>query len=88
MKVLLAVAMLAALATSAAAMPSPFEPKAAARLLRRVDDDALYLGPVGAMLESDYFRAPEPPAGAGRIFPCRVRLHVFGRPPRFAQACD
>ncbi len=29
MKVLLAVAMLAALATSAAAMPSPFEPKAA-----------------------------------------------------------
>jgi hypothetical protein len=85
MKVLLAVAMLAALATSAAAMPSPFEPKAA---VSAVDDDALYLGPVGAMLESDYFRAPEPPAGAGRIFPCRVRLHVFGRPPRFAQACD
>ncbi len=85
MKVLLALAAIATLATSAAAIPSPFESRVAAPA---VDDDALYLGPVGAMLESDYFRVPEPPAGAGRIFPCRVRLRPIGRTPRFAQACD
>jgi hypothetical protein len=85
MKALLALAVLAALATIATANPSPFEPSAATTA---ADDDALYLGPVGAMLESDYFRAPEPPAGASRVFPCRVRLQPIGRTPRFAQACD
>jgi hypothetical protein len=85
MKVLLALAVLAALAIGAAAKPSPFEPRTAAPA---IEDDALDLRPVGAMLESDYFRGPEPQAGAGRIFPCRVRLHAIGRTPRFAQACD
>lgn len=85
MKVLLAAAVLAALATNATAKPSLFESKAAVAI---ADFDALYLGPVGAMLESDYFRVPEPPAGAGRIFPCRVRLHAIGRTPRFAQTCN
>jgi hypothetical protein len=85
MKVLLAVAVLAASTINAPAKPSHFASKA---VIAAVDDDALYLGPVGAMRESDYFRVPEPPAGAARIFPCRVRLHVIGRTPRFAQVCD
>ena len=85
MKAVLALAVLAALTTIATAKPSPFEPRVATIA---ADDDALYLGPVGAMLESNYFRAPEPPAGASRIFPCRVRLRPIGRTPRFAQACD
>jgi hypothetical protein len=85
MKVLFALAVLVAFATSAAATPSPFEPRPAAPA---IDDSPLYLGPVGAMLESDYFRAPQPPAGAGRIFPCRLRLHAISREPRFAQVCD
>jgi hypothetical protein len=85
MKVLLALAVLAALTTSAAAKPSPLAPSTAAPA---AEDDALYLEPAGAMLESDYFRGPQPRAGAGRIFPCRVRLHAIGRTRRFAQACD
>jgi opacity protein-like surface antigen len=86
MKIMLALAVLAALATSAAAKPSLFEPRAAAPAVD--DESVLYLGPVGAMLESDYFRVPQPPAGAGRVFPCRVRLHAIGRKPGFTQACD
>lgn len=85
MKALLALPVLAALATGAAAKTSPFEPRTAAPA---IEDDALDLRPSGAMLESDYFREPEPQAGAGRIFPCRVRLHAIGRTPCFSQACD
>jgi hypothetical protein len=85
MNVPLILALLAAFATSATAKPSLFEPRAA---MPAVEDDALYLGPVGAMLESDYFRGPEPQAGAGRIFRCRARRHADGSSPRFARACD
>jgi hypothetical protein len=84
MKILLAMAVLAALVTGAAAKPSPFAPRTAAPA---PEDNALYLQPVGAILESDYFRAPEP-HGTERIFRCRLRLHTTGRTRRFAQACD
>ena len=76
--------MLAALVADAAAKPSPFVPRTAVRV---AEDNALYLEPVGAILDSDYFRGPEP-HGAGHIFPCRLRSHAIGRTPRFPQDCD
>lgn len=86
MRIVIASILCAALVSSAAAKPSPFEVKGA--LPPTVDDNVLYLGPVGAVLESDYFGLPQSLTGAGRIFPCRVKLHVIDRGPRFVQACD
>jgi hypothetical protein len=83
---LLILSLLCALATTATAMPSPLEPKKPG--LAMVDEDALYLGPVGAMLESDYFGVPRPPIGAARIFPCRLRLQAEDRDHIVAQICD
>ena len=85
MRGLLALAVLAALSASAAAKVVPLDPRPPGPA---PDESAFSLGPTGSTLESDYFRAPQPPAGARRIFPCRVRLPAFGREPRFAQACD
>jgi len=85
MKSLLALAVLAALSASAPAKVAPLDPRPLGPV---PDESALSLGAIGSTLESDYFRAPQPPAGARRIFPCRVRLPAFGREPRFAQACD
>jgi hypothetical protein len=86
MKLVLVSAMLAALATGAAATPSPYDLNPDGPAV--ADENAFYLGPVGAMLESDYFGLPQPTAGAGRVFPCRIRLHPIGNQPRFAQVCD
>jgi hypothetical protein len=85
MRGLLALAVLAALNASAAAKVVPLDPRPPGPA---PEESAFSLGPTGSTLESDYFRAPQPPAGARRIFPCRVRLPAFGREPRFAQACD
>jgi hypothetical protein len=84
MKILLIMAVFAALVTGAAAKPSPFAPRRAPPV---TEDNALYLQPVGGILKSDYFRRPEP-HGTGRIFRCRLRLHAIAHTPRFAQACD
>jgi hypothetical protein len=85
MRGLLALAVLAAVSASAAAKIAPLDLRPSGSM---PDASALSLGSTGSTLESDYFRAPQPPAGARRIFPCRVRLPAFGREPRFAQACD
>jgi hypothetical protein len=85
MKGPLALAVLAALSASAAGKVAPLDPRSPGPV---PEESAFSLGFTGSALESDYFRAPQPPAGARRIFPCRVRLPAFGREPRFAQACD
>ena len=46
---------------------------------------AMYLGPIGAMLERDYFQAPQPKS-AQQIFPCTAHVVVFVK-TRLAQAC-
>ncbi len=91
MKVLIALAVLLApalfgpallgLDATAQAKLAPFEPQPAAASLEAA---AIYLGPAGAMLERDYFRAPQPLFAAGRIFPCRLQL--FAK-TRLAQSC-
>ena len=88
MKLPLAIALLIALCAGAKAAPSPL---AAPRLASIAADSAIYLGPSGAMLEADYFRAPTPhngDYGASRIFPCRVHLRVAESNRRIVQSCD
>ncbi len=80
---LLAPALLA-LGVTAQAKPAPVEPQTVAMLF---DDSTIYSGPSGAMLESNYFNAPQPPYAAGRVFPCRLQLRVFDK-TRLARACN
>lgn len=75
--------LLLAVCTSAMAKPTPVEP---VRLTYAPDETGISVGPVGALLESDYFRAPRQPASAGHPFPCRLQLHVFEK-TQLAQSC-
>ena len=84
-KILLACAALLALGASAAAKLAPVEPPRADAVIL---EDALYLGPIGALVESDYFNVRQSPAGGSRVFPCRPRLHGQPRTAAFAQVCD
>jgi len=83
MRLLLSFALLTVFPAAAAATPSPMQREA-----QRIDDGAIYLGPAGALLESDYFNVPPPQAGVTRIFPCRFHLRATVGSARFAQSCD
>lgn len=84
MKPALAVALLLMLQAAAHATYAPVPPQ---RLTSPPDESAMLVGPVGAMLESDYFRAPPAPTAARRIFPCRLQLSVFDK-TRLAKSCN
>lgn len=51
-----------------------------------VDDTAIATGPAGALLESNYFNAPQPSPTFGRGNSCRAPLSLFQK-TRLAQAC-
>jgi len=51
------------------------------------DDMDMFAGTAGAMIESNYFRAPQTPFAAGLIFPCRLQVRVFEK-TRLAQSCN
>jgi hypothetical protein len=52
-----------------------------------VDDTAITTGPAGALLESNYFNAPQAPVGYGTIKSCRLPLSLFEK-TRLARACN
>ena len=54
---------------------------------RTPDVWAIYLGPIGAMLESDYFRAPHGTFKSRQIRPCRLHRHENGDELRLAYSC-
>lgn len=83
MKALLAIAILLSLSAGAQAKLAPVD---APRLTHAPDDSAMVAGPAGAMLEFGYFRAPQTPVAAGRVFPCRLQLQVFEK-TKIAQSC-
>ena len=88
MKALVALAVILALsatfgATSQAKL-APLEPQ---QIATSPDDTDMVAGPAGAMVESDYFRAPQPPFAAGRVFPCRLQVRMFEK-TRLAQSCN
>ena len=49
------------------------------------DDTAIMTGPAGAMIESNYFNAPQ--TGPGRNNSCRLPLSLFEK-TRLARACN
>jgi hypothetical protein len=83
MKALLTIAMLLALSATAQAKFAPVETP---RVTISPEDNGIFVGPAGAMLESDYFRAPQTPVASGRLFPCRLQLQVFNK-TQLAQSC-
>lgn len=70
MKALLALCLLAMMSGPAAASLTPRAPVPPPPGLETWQ---IYLGPAGAMLESDYFRAPRSPFAGGPVIPCRLR---------------
>jgi hypothetical protein len=64
-----------------------YAPVAPQRLTPPPEESAMLVGPAGAMLESDYFRAPPAPIAARRVFPCRLQISVFDK-TRLAQSCN
>jgi hypothetical protein len=79
------IAGLTVFAGDAAAMPSPYR---AGRSAPSINDSAIYLGPAGALLEADYFRAAHPRYGARRLLPCGSRLHLAAPPQDVERSCD
>jgi hypothetical protein len=77
--------MLTIFLAAAAATPSPPQRETSAP---RIDDGAIYLGPAGVLLESDYFGVLQPRPGVTRIFPCRFHLRATASRTRLAQSCD
>jgi hypothetical protein len=59
-------------------MPRPTPP---------ADESAMYVGPAGAMLEADYFRAPPQHQRSSDSNVCRVQLRLFDK-MQLAQSCD
>lgn len=84
MKAVFAFALLLSLSAAAQAKLAPVE--VPAKTLEP-DDTAIAVGAAGAMLELDYFQAPQEPFAAGRVFPCRLQLHPFEK-TRLAQSCN
>jgi hypothetical protein len=83
MRPVLAVVLLLALATGAEAKHGPAPAK---RLTPSPAELAIFMGPAGAMLESDYFRAPGATLAGRGLFPCRLRLDLFAK-TRLAETC-
>lgn len=52
-----------------------------------VDDTAIATGPSGALLESNYFNAPQPSLTSRRGNSCRLPLSLFEK-TRLAQSCN
>jgi hypothetical protein len=52
-----------------------------------VDDTAITTGPAGALIESNYFNAPQAPLGYGSLKSCRLPLSLFEK-TRLARACN
>jgi hypothetical protein len=71
---------------SAVVAQAKFAPVDTPRATWLTDDTAIIVGPAGAMLESDYFRASQTPSATSRIFPCRLKLDLFDK-TRLAQSC-
>ena len=68
-------------AAQAKLAPTETQPVAASS-----DDLAISTEAHGAMLEQDYFRAPQPAAGS-RFSPCRLRVRLFDK-TQLAQSCN
>jgi hypothetical protein len=85
MKAIIAIALFLSLGAAAAAKPDPVTPQDQTPLGSAAA--AIVSEPVEAMMESEYFRAPEKSSATERLFPCPLRQMVFGK-RRIALACN
>jgi hypothetical protein len=83
-KTLVAIALLFMIGVAAQAKLAPVAPQPIAI---SPEDLAISTEAPGAMLEQDYFRAPQPATVGPRIFPCRLQLRLFDK-TRLAQSCN
>jgi hypothetical protein len=88
MKALIALVVLLALGTAAQARLTPNDTIATAPSAAAGDDAVMYPGPIGAMLEANYFRAPQPSADSNGGAQCRLRLYFSDQPFRLARSCN
>ncbi|MGN6571081.1 MAG: hypothetical protein ACTHLO_06675 [Pseudolabrys sp.] len=84
MRAILAAAIVLAGITAASAKPSPVD---VPRLTPAPADLAIAVGAAGAMMESDYFQAPQPQYSSRGMSVCRLHTEVFSK-MRMAQACE
>ena len=85
-KNLLAVMLVLTAATAAAAIPSPVEPARSANPIALARASAEFnIGPAGATLERNYFRAPEADSRSG-LYLCRFEPSMFAK-VRLTQSC-
>jgi len=71
-------------ATAAVAKPSPVEPVRSANLIAHASAE-FNIGPAGATLERNYFRAPETDSHSG-LYLCRFEPSMFAK-VRLTQSC-
>jgi hypothetical protein len=83
-KVVFGVALFLTLSAGAEAKYAPVETP---RPTAPPDDSAMFVGPAGAMLESNYFRAPPQQQRSSDPNFCRLQLRVFDK-TKLAQSCD
>ncbi len=80
-----------ALATAVLALAAPAQAKLTVGEPQRIiavsaDDTAVATGPAGALLESNYFNAPQSQPAFGRGNSCRLPLSIFEK-TRLARTC-
>ena len=84
MRAFLAAAIFLTSIAGADAKPSPVDPQ---RLTPSPQDLAIAVGAAGAMVETDYFQAPQPQYSSRGISVCRLHTEIFAK-VRLAQSCD
>jgi hypothetical protein len=86
MKNLLAVILVLTTATTATAKPSPVGPARSANPIALAHASTEFnIGPAGAILERNYFRAPEADSHSG-LYLCRSEPSMFAK-VRLTQSC-
>jgi hypothetical protein len=83
MRAILAVAMILTCVAAAQAKPAPVH---APRLGPSPSELAIAVGAAGAMMESDYFKAPNSQFSGHGVLACRLQSEMFSK-IRMAQAC-
>jgi len=84
MRAFLAAAIFSTCIVAATAKPSPPEEL---RLTPAPADLAVAVGAAGAMVESDYFRAPQQRYSSRGVSGCRLHTEIFSK-LRLAQSCE
>lgn len=84
MRAILAIATVLTLTGAAFAKPGPVQ---APRPMASPAELAIAVGAAGAMMETDYFKAPQAQFSGHGVFACRLQSEMFSK-IRLAQACN